>query len=62
MLMQCCAGDWLSGAAALPAPAAAQGALWGAAPFARPGTSLYTSGGSTEFSGTAPASETRWPP
>ena len=51
-------GDWLSSAAALPAPAAAQGALWGSAPFARPGTSLYTSAG-TDFSGASPAPESR---
>ena len=52
------AGDWLGSAAALPAPAAAQGALWGGAPFVRPGTSLYTSG-STEISSVAPALESR---
>ena len=52
------AGDWLGSAAALPAPAAAQGALWGGAPFVRPGTSLYTSG-STEISSVALALESR---
>ena len=37
-----CAGDWLSSAAALPAPV--PGALWGASGLGRPGTSLYASG------------------
>lgn len=56
--MVSCAGDWLSSAAALPAPGAAQGALWGSAPFVRPGASLYTSG-STDFSSVAPGPESR---
>lgn len=49
-----CAGEWLSNTAALPAPAASQGALWGASAPARPGTSLYSSS-SADVSGASTA-------
>jgi hypothetical protein len=52
-----CAGDWLSIAAALPAPA--PGALWGGSGLGRPGTSLYASG-SAETPSASPVPESRF--